>query len=58
MAEAMPQTVRPVDLEVRTRVFALRIIHLYAAWPKSTEGQVIGKQILCLRFDQKIRKAA
>jgi four helix bundle protein len=46
MAEATPQTVRPVDLKVRTRDFAVRIIRLYAALPKSTEGQVIGKQIL------------
>ena len=30
----------------RTREFALRIIRLYGALPKTTEGQVIGKQLL------------
>jgi four helix bundle protein len=37
---------KPYDLKVRTKEFALRIIKLYAALPKSTEAQVIGKQIL------------
>jgi four helix bundle protein len=46
MAEATPQTVWPVDLKVRTRDFALRIIRLYSSLPKSTEAQVIGKQVL------------
>jgi len=36
----------PFDLVIRTRSFALRIIKLYAALPKTTEAQVIGKQIL------------
>lgn len=35
-----------VSLEERTRAFALRIIKLYTALPKTTEAQVIGKQIL------------
>ena len=30
----------------RTRAFAVRIIRLYGALPKSTEAQVIGRQIL------------
>ncbi|MEW5942636.1 MAG: four helix bundle protein [Pseudomonadota bacterium] len=30
----------------RTREFALRIIHLYTSLPKTTEAQVLGKQIL------------
>ena len=30
----------------RTKIFALRIIKLYSALPKSTEAQVIGKQLL------------
>lgn len=30
----------------RTKLFALRIVRLYSALPKTTEGQVIGKQIL------------
>lgn len=34
------------DLKNRTRDFAIRIIKLYAALPKSTEAQVLGKQIL------------
>jgi len=37
---------RPEDLKTRTKAFALRIIRLYAALPKSTEAQVIGKQLL------------
>lgn len=36
----------PTDLKNRTKVFALRIIRLYQALPKSGEAQVIGKQIL------------
>ena len=34
------------DLRKRTKVFALRIIKLYASLPKSTEAQVLGKQVL------------
>lgn len=34
------------DLASRTKEFALRIIRLYAALPKSTETQVLGKQLL------------
>src|SRR5258705_4964196 len=34
------------DLRKRTKEFALRIIKLYAALPKSTEAQVLGKQLL------------
>ena len=34
------------DLRVRTKLFALRVIRLYASLPKTTEGQVIGKQLL------------
>jgi four helix bundle protein len=33
------------DLGKRTKDFALRIIHLYAVLPKTTEAQVIGKQL-------------
>jgi len=36
----------PSDLRERTKAFALRIIRLYASLPKSTEAQVIGKQVL------------
>ncbi len=34
------------DLRVRTREFALRIIRLYKSLPKTTEAQVIGRQLL------------
>jgi four helix bundle protein len=34
------------DLKQRTKKFALRIIKLYGALPKSTEAQIIGKQVL------------
>ena len=34
------------DLRGRTKTFALRIIKLYTALPKSTEAQVLGRQIL------------
>jgi len=34
------------DLRSRTKAFALRIIRLYTALPKTPEAQVIGKQIL------------
>lgn len=34
------------DLKVRTKQFALRIIRLYTSLPKTTEAQVIGKQVL------------
>ena len=34
------------DLRQRTKAFALRIIKLYTALPKSSEAQVLGKQIL------------
>lgn len=36
----------PTDLKSRTKAYALRIIKLYQALPKSGEAQVIGKQIL------------
>jgi four helix bundle protein len=36
----------PVDLETRTTNFALRIIKLFSALPKTTEAQVLGKQLL------------
>jgi four helix bundle protein len=37
---------RQQDLRKRTKGFALRIIRLYSALSKSTEAQVIGKQLL------------
>lgn len=35
-----------VDLGVRTRAFALRVIRLYATLPQSTIAQILGKQVL------------
>jgi four helix bundle protein len=35
-----------VDLRVRTKQFAVRVIRLYSGLPKRTEAQVIGKQVL------------
>jgi len=34
------------DLKARTMSFSLRIVRLYGSLPKTTEGQVIGKQLL------------
>jgi four helix bundle protein len=36
----------PQDLRSRTVEFALRIIKLYTSLPKTTEAQVLGKQVL------------
>ena len=35
-----------VDLRVRTKQFALRVIRLFAALPRMAEADVIGKQLL------------
>ena len=35
-----------VELRARTKTFALRIIRLYVTLPKTTEAQVLGKQVL------------
>jgi len=40
------KSIAPVDLETRTTDFALRKIKLFAALPKTTEAQVLGKQLL------------
>ena len=34
------------DLSIRTKAFAVRIVKLYCALPKSQEAQVIGEQLL------------
>jgi four helix bundle protein len=34
------------DLRDRTKNFALRIVKLYTSLPKTTEAQVLGKQVL------------
>jgi four helix bundle protein len=35
-----------VDLKTRTKGFALRVIKLYTELPKTTEAQILGKQLL------------
>jgi four helix bundle protein len=35
-----------VDLRLRTKRFALRVIRLFTALPRTTAAQVIGKQVL------------
>jgi four helix bundle protein len=35
-----------VDLRIRTKKFALRIIRLFGAMPSTIEAQVLGKQLL------------
>jgi len=37
---------RNQDLRDRTKAFAMSIIHLYVSLPKTTEVQVVGKQLL------------
>ena len=36
----------PTDLKVRTKMFARRVIRLYAALPQKTLAQVLGRQAL------------
>ncbi|MBI5761550.1 MAG: four helix bundle protein [Planctomycetales bacterium] len=36
----------PIDLRTRTKSLAIRIIRVYSALPKTTEAQVLGKQLL------------
>ena len=36
----------PFELASRTKALALRIIRMYGALPRSTEAQVLGKQVL------------
>ena len=38
--------VRAKELTDRTKQFALRIIRMYCSLPKTTEAQVLGKQVL------------
>jgi four helix bundle protein len=34
------------DLRERTKDFALRVVRMFSALPKTTEAQVLGKQVL------------
>jgi four helix bundle protein len=40
------QSAERVDLRVRTKQFALRVIRLFSALPKRSAAEVIGKQLL------------
>ncbi len=40
------KSTQPQEVGSRTKDFALRIIRMYVALPKTTEAQVIGKQLL------------
>ena len=42
----MHDTDERFDLAERTKAFALRVMRLFCALPKSTQAQVIGKQVL------------
>ena len=42
----MHDTDGKIDLAQRTKTFALRVMRLFCALPKSTQAQVLGKQIL------------
>ncbi len=34
------------DLRDRTKAFAIKVIRIYSTFPKSTEAQILGKQVL------------
>lgn len=40
------ETKKPQDLRTRTKQYALEIVRLYVALPRTTEAQVLGKQML------------
>lgn len=46
MKDEKGQNGERIDLKLRTKKFALRVIKLFAALPKTIEAQVIGKQFL------------
>jgi four helix bundle protein len=46
MRDEVNKTDGRVDLRVRTKQFALRVIRLFGALPRTAEAQVIGKQLL------------
>ncbi len=35
-----------IDLRERTKEFALRIVRMFSSLPKTTEAQILGKQVL------------
>lgn len=42
----MPMPKKETDLRNRTKDFALRVIRMFSALPKTPEAQVLGKQVL------------
>ena len=40
------ETKNPIDLKSRTKQFALRVIRMYGAIPKTEVGRIIGRQLL------------
>ena len=47
MIDNNPQTIAsPEDLRRRTKEFALRVINLFRALPKTEEARVLGRQVL------------
>ena len=46
MAKGKEEMGNKQDLKERTKIFALRIIRMYSSLPKSTEAEVLGKQVL------------
>lgn len=42
----MNETKKPQDLKERTKLYALAVVRLYVSLPKTTEAQVLGKQLL------------
>ena len=41
------------DLRERTKTFALRVVSMYSALPKTVEAQILGKQVLAFRARSK-----
>jgi four helix bundle protein len=46
MDDVLPRRNKPEELRARTTAFALRIIKLFRALPRSEEARVIGRQVL------------
>src|SRR5947208_14982998 len=46
MKDEKGQAGKPVELRTRTKQFALRIIRLFSALPRTLAAQVLGKQVL------------
>ncbi len=42
----MSEEMKPADLKVRTKQFALRVVKLFAALPGGLAAQTLGKQVL------------